>query len=211
MRTLFISLWLFCHSIVGFAAETTGASHHSVALEQVRTFIENQDYDQLGHVLRASIGTIDLQLFERVALQENCTPLYRAIQATQAIDQMNAELGINSAEIAEMCLFIETKLQDYIDREQYYIATKESALPRAIEYDPETKMTFIHLGVNGIDRVGKGSRKLVTKSIQYNTQKPEILACCTQTKNPIREMKITRLMQGSKGIVDAKAFTTHLE
>ena len=135
----------------------------------------------------------------------------RAALATKAILAIDQQLGLTASELVEISLFIETDFPKYYQNKEYYLSAQKTGLPRSLEYDPETGYRFIHLEAKNIPYLGKGGRKLVSKSILYDVVHPEIVARCQQTVPFDQELHIMKSLHGSKGVVQMRAVTEHEE
>jgi hypothetical protein len=184
------------------------------APKKLQTYLQEKDYKKLGALLQASFDRgLSADMVKKEAEKQSCIPLQNALLAVRKIKKLDKNLGLTSGQLLQLALFLETEWKDRIQNGCTYLLEKESGLPRILEYDPETKNSYIHLLKHGIDKLGSGFHKQVTKSILYDTQKPEIVANCrsdSDSKN-IREMKITRDLQGVRGIVEGKSFIQHQE
>lgn len=190
----------------------THSRSEALLIEKVKLCIKSKDYSRLGLVLRDSVGYyVTLQKIKQVAKSEGFAPLLRAVNTSETILKLNFELGLSPAELVQISLYIETTLPKQIRRNKNYLLIEETGLACDIEYDPVTKYRFIHLGKNNTRRIGQGAHKIVTKSIVYDKKSPEILARCRQSRVLDHELEITNKVQGLKGVVETRAYTTHQE
>lgn len=158
-----------------------------------------------------SLSLASKKLKQQVKKEKNPSRL-RALKASLACLQLNGKLGmkqfgVSEKELFQIALFIEIDLSKYIAEKKYYITPQESHLSCPIEYDPETRSCFIHLR----EILGGGAYKRVTRCIRYDVNTPEFFAACTQTVPMDKEIEMAKVLCGSKGLVQVKAFTTHIE
>lgn len=195
-----------------FASLCLQAEEANSVLLRLRQSIQMANHQELSRILRESVGqSITLQEVQTLAREEHSEPLLRAVKATQACLNLDARSGMTLAELLQIAFFIETKLASCVAEKKFYLKAKETGLARTIEYDPATKYRFIHLEMNNVPCIGGGAKKLVTKSILYDENAPEVLARCEQTAKFDRELKITKRLQGLPGIVEARAYTDRVE
>lgn len=144
---------------------------------------------------------------------KKCTtpPLEYALASCKKMEKLS-ETGVGEKDLLEIAFFIETKLKGHIDKSEYYLKGVKTGLSRTVEYDPKSKLTFIHLKChNGVKKLGKGYFKTVTKSIQYDREKPEIVAHSEQKGDASQEVDNLKKAKGIKGVIQAKAITMHEE
>lgn len=158
--------------------------------------------------IKASKDGFHSNKFKKLAAEVKNPILLKAVVASQEMKKLSSDLGISFAELLKISLFIETKMAHKVKQKGNYLGRSETGLARSVEYDPETKSTFIHLHTHGTSQIGKGRKKVVTKSILYHPTRPELLAHCS-TKIPMpKEIIALQKLQGLPGIVETKAFTS---
>lgn len=176
---------------------------HETWLQTVGSYALTGEWKQLGHIAKAAIDDeVSINDLLDLAQEIQVAPFLRALVATQNIRALSSDTGIAKSELFRIALFIETELDKAI--ELYgtnYLSRRKTGLERTLEYHPETKRLFIHLKDHGIDEVGRGVKKVVTKSILYDVENPEFVARCSSSSNMYEEMTALQYMQGSKGIV----------
>lgn len=174
-----------------------------VWLETIESYALSGQWRQLGHIAKAAIDdqvSINqiLELAERIQVE----PFLRALVATQNIRALHDDSGITKSELLRIALFIETELDEA--RQELgsdYLSRRKTGLERTVEYNPESKLVFIHLKDRGVDEVGRGVKKIVTKSILYDVENPQYAACCSSTYSMQNEIAALKYMQGASGIV----------
>ena len=187
-------------------------SYSKDTYKKFREYLLGKEYKKLGSLLKETLGKeLSLEQVKKSAKKYESTPLFNAVRALENIQKLDKNLGLKSGELLEISLFLETEWKKLVQKGYVYLQEKESGLPRILEYDPKTRNSYIHLLKNGIPKIGKGFHKEVTKSILYDSQNPEIVANCRSDSHPknLREMKITRALQGIHGIVEGKSFIRH--
>ncbi len=174
--------------------------------------IKSEDYNQIQTLIRNNCGTtITISKIEELAKTLKCEPLKQALTSCKKMQELKGT-KIEENELLEIALFIETKLKAHIDKKKYYLKSDKTGLSRTIEYDPKTKLTFIHLKChNGAKKLGTGFFKTVTKSIQYDHNKPEIVAHAEQKGTAHQEVKALKKAKGISGVIQAKSITLHKE
>jgi serine/threonine protein kinase len=143
--------------------------------------------------------------FEKIPQRSNDPRIQRARLAAKKMAALK-DTRISASELLKIAYFIETRLEKSIRRGKYYLPRKKTGLARSIEYDPETRQTFIHLQChNGLKELGRGYFKVVTKSILYSHEHPEVVAHTEQPGKETREIKLLKKIAGLKGLVQLKA------
>jgi serine/threonine protein kinase len=178
---------------------------------EIRDALQTHNYEMLQRLVGEYGKKIQLKRIEELAIEAQDLPLMRSIQAVRAIEGMKVKTALTRSELLQMALFIETKLASFVRKGKYYLPHYHTELARSIEYDPKTNLTFIHLGTKGIDRVGRGTKKTVTKSILYSPTAPDIVARCKQERSIPEEWVITKHLENTPGVIQALAFTSHME
>ncbi|MDB6081158.1 MAG: hypothetical protein JWO53_430 [Chlamydiia bacterium] len=180
------------------------------ASEKISKAILSKNYQALRKYISLNVPhVVTYQELQSIAVQLHFEPLLLAMQATDAIFQIETNLGLKREDVLQLALFIESDLKVWITEKRYYLTKSKTGLARTIEYDPKSRNTFIHLGTEGIEKIGEGWHKVVTKSILYSSEKPEIVANCRTSLEDKEEMNIIKSLQGIPGIVQGKAFITH--
>jgi serine/threonine protein kinase len=131
--------------------------------------------------------------------------------------QLRPNLGITKEELSSIVNYIETELPNAIQKGKYYLRKEETGLCRTIEYDPVSKLTFIHLKRHGINALGKGRYKRVTYSIKYDKTAPELVANCIliddgthRVKKSIQhELTVTTAYPDTEGLAATYAVGKH--
>jgi serine/threonine protein kinase len=128
--------------------------------------------EQVGTLIRDGLGkNISFKKLEELAKEygyANCT---HALDATKSLEKLdgNEQQQKNFLEVA---FFIETRLQQHIDKNEHFLFRRQTNLPFRVEYDPTTKRTFIHTR----QLVGKGFHKKTKKSYEYDRVNPQLIA-----------------------------------
>ncbi len=177
--------------------------------EELRQILETKSSRQLRKYVERFYGkSVTEKYLTKLALEYQNTKLQRAISASRALHKLSGT-GLSKKEILLLSLFIENELGEFIAKKQYYLSAKKLHIPRTVEHDPETKLTFIHLGTNKVQEIGRGYQKIVTKSILYDIQNPEIVANCETSSNISREVNLMKEVKNFPGLVETRAFTKH--
>lgn len=184
------------------------------AIQKIQRAVRSHRYVALGKILKQNIGkTVSLEKVREIAREEKSLPLLRAINAVKAM-RMQTSLpkslpGLMEKDFLQTALFIETALQSHIRKNTFYFPKEQTGLTSALEYDPVSKKTFIVLEDSQETRLGKGAHKIVTKAILYQGKNSEIIARGLQTNVKVRELSITKRLQGRDGLMDTVACTKY--
>jgi hypothetical protein len=128
-------------------------------------------------------------------------PTFTAYKLTK----LDTGIQIPFDQALKLSLFIENDLPRFIAQNIYFLPTSDTRLKFPIEHDPETHLTFIHLGECKEAYIGRGRFKTVTKSILYDSNEPIIVANC-ETESPCsEEIAITQTLQGKNGLAKVYA------
>jgi len=191
------------------------SSLNAVVTEDVKVRIYSdlkaKKYEPLGSFLQVKVGQKEISLSEvrKIALLAKSTPLLQALTATADFAKQSKSLGLSVGDFLQIALFIETELQGYIAKGHHYLPKSDTGLSRTIEYDPQTRGTFIVVDGTKSAYLGEGARKKVYKSIFYNEAKPKIVARAEQRGGMTNELNITKRLRGSPGIFSMEGFGEH--
>lgn len=196
-----------------------------------KTKVENSVKDPLAQQVRLEAQRLEVQQaiahLEREKMEQEKHPwatverltecrevhgdevVTRALEISQNIWKVANKLALKKPELFEIVLYIETKLPAKIEDKKYYLKKEKTGLARTIEYDPQSKLTFIHLKTHGIDRLGKGWHKKVTKSIMYDAKNPEIVANSTFMDDGDEEIRTVKKIKNQPGLAHTYAITEH--
>ena len=206
---LFFALSLFFPNIC--CAKKAGLKKQKIESfkNEFRQHIENQDFLRASAlIMKERKKGMPLYIMKRAAKKENAAPICNAFKATKSLSELKEKTALSTDELLYLSLYIETKLPYAVKKKGPYLSRKSTNLARTIEYDPETKKVFIHLKHHGgVERIGKGSKKMVTKSILYDKKKPEVVANCTTFKTIPLEIVTVKELDGVKGLVEVRAIT----
>lgn len=180
----------------------------AVWLDTIATYAKAGKWHELGHLARAAIeDRVTMNELLEVAQMTQVEPFLRAVVATQNMRALPGDAGIAKSELFRIALFIETQINDAIEEiGNSYLSRRKTGLDRSIEVDPEANLVFIHLKDHGVDEIGHGVKKVVTKSILYDVENPELVARCTSNYSMHNEVVALKVMQGSKGIVKLHSY-----
>lgn len=177
-------------------------------IHTLKNYIRAQDWHLLGLMVRAAMDDcINVSELENLASEMNCQPFSRAILATKNIRTLAPKLSVSKGELFRMALFLETELEDAVSTTGNYLSRKKTGFACTIEFDPETKNSFIHLAKDTKNHLGSGVQKQVSRSILYNADKPEMIACCTSANAMRGEIEALKKMQNASGVVKLHAVT----
>ncbi len=136
-----------------------------------------------------------------------CMPLV-CMSATALDVKTRRKIGLTKRDLSEISRFIQSELPQYVERKIYYLSPARTHLARAIEYDPQTKETFVILKGRKC-LIGKGKKKKVYLALRYHEKDFEIVARGEQTLPIERELEMTKKAQGMKGLFVTYGMTQH--
>jgi serine/threonine protein kinase len=114
----------------------------------------------------------------------------RVMQIALKLSQL--QTGMTLDELTSLVRYIEA-LREGKPTSRYYIRKEAAKIPRTIEIDPVTKRIFIHLKSHNIAKIGNGRHKTVTKSILYDPEQPQYVACAVMLDNELAREELALL------------------
>lgn len=135
------------------------------------------------------------------------TPFSEAYKATQAILQLK-KTGLDFKTVFPIAFFKETHMLDALI-EKGVLFLPEARFGRELQWDPETKSLFIHCGTHGVRRIGIGHQKVVTKTVLYDKEHPQVLARGLTERNIQHEVEAMKAFLHEDGIISGVAFLEH--
>lgn len=183
---------------------STGQSHSSL-----RSLIEDGNWSEVGHLVKkkAERHEISLKDLQMVALSFQNTPFFNAVLATKKILSMQEKTGLSLSVAFPIALFAETSLNHEVEKGKTF--WNSSRFGRELQYDRSNKHLFIHLGTHGVKPVGIGRMKVVTKTILYDRENPEVMAHGVSEAGCKREMYAMKKLKGVPNTLQAQALMTH--
>lgn len=176
--------------------------------KKLRFCASRGDWHQFGDLAtKAAKRGIHSGKLRKIAQKVDTPALNAAIRTSEKIRKLSPDLGISFAELVQISLFIDNELPRQIRRKGNYLSRRVTGLPRPIEYDVQSGLTFIHLKTNGTPEIGRGRKKTVTKSILYDASRPILVANCSSHIPMPKEVFALEQLQGLPGIVETKAVT----
>jgi serine/threonine protein kinase len=190
---------------ISFAYANEQPLQQNLLLHQLQSDLQAKRFEAVDKVLVQSAGSkISLVDLDNLAKKEHYTPLERAVSATKAMQRFHKDIGMSKRDLFRIAYWFETHPFPK-ESGSIYLPKRKTGLSRTIEYDPKTGLRFI-----SSDKViGSGAYKVVTKALLYDPKHPELIARCEQCYDArhCREFELTRRLQGSPGVVEARAFT----
>jgi len=178
-------------------------------IKTIREDIENKSWENVG--IQVSQGLLASEIsfgnLEKIASLYPSSPFEKALQASSSILSLLEPTGLTAEKTFPIALFAETDLQKEIQMKKFYWSKQKFG--RELQYDPETKSFFIHLGTHGIKPLGIGRKKVVTKTIRYDRERPEIMARGLTRCNVKKEMQAMEWLRTLPGILEAEALMHH--
>ncbi len=195
------------HQTSSHTRELTSSQHQRMDL--IRRLIDSKAWAEISKQVRigAKSREITLHDLQTLALTYPGTPFALAVFGTKNILSLSEKTGLPFQVAFPIALFAETTLADEIARGTLFWS--DHRFGRELQYDPETHQFFIHLGTKGVEAIGEGRKKVVTKTILYDRSQPEVLARgCTEWDITSEFTAMSRL-ESSPCVLHAKALMRH--
>lgn len=128
-------------------------------------------------------------------------PIDRARRAASAMFQLGS-LGVPQDELFKIALYIETTGKELAASGRRFFAREETGLQHCLWRDSHSKQFYIRLDHQ---HLGSGYHKVVTKAVQYDAEKPQLVAHCGYFDDPKKEIHILKRLQGTRGICEFRA------
>ncbi len=176
----------------------------------LQDYAKGKQWRMLGHMTKTALTEISQRDLQKIANGSDCHEFKNAVKASMKMQAFAKEAKVSFADLVQMALFIEAEIDTVAAKKGNYISRAVTGFARSIEIDPETRRSFIHLRSRGIKILGKGYKKIVTKSIMYDAKKPQIVAHCTSIAPMQDEMKALETVHGMPGVLKVHAYTTRI-
>ena len=209
--SLFFSFLMFSNSTL--LAKSLSVAEERDTILKIESAVKGNNYLLLGQILKKNVGkTITLTKVKQIASRLNSGKLLSAVNSSKELfgHKIN-RFGLTRNDFLQTALFIESKLAEYTEKKQYYLKKDKTKLPCSLDYDPETRSTFIILPTSSGNFLGEGANKVVTRSIFYNQGHPEVVARALQTRVKKDEMRMMRTVHGLQGVFNVLACTKYEE
>jgi len=198
-------------SFLVYRARSLGlrSSEYVSAIEEFQGALKGQDWQK-------TIACARRGLKKRVLTREDIeqaaviSPVMSdALSATDALLSLKEKTGLHFSEAFPIVLFAQTQLSQDLEKGVHY--WPESKYGRELQFDPQRKRLFIHLGTNGVKRIGKGTIKMVTKTILYDPVSPEVMARGEARSKMRNERLAMELVEGLPCVQQIEAFMHHYD
>jgi serine/threonine protein kinase len=178
-------------------------------LASIANLIEEKRWKEVAHSVKEGTWKDNLTIedLEPLASQYPNSPFSNAVLGTKNILSLNEKTGLGLYTLFPIAIFAETSLADEVLKGKHFF--QESLFGRELQYDPETKRFFIHLGTKGVKPIGEGRKKIVTKTVLYDRLHPAVMARGVAACDIRKEMDAMRALKGLPGLVEAQALMTH--
>jgi len=178
-------------------------------MSAIREAIATRSWQKVStHVSRGFASSdIAFSHLEKIAAEDPSSPFANALQATSSILSLPEPTGLTAKITFPIALFAETDLYNVVKKKHFYLS--EKMFGRELQYDPQTKSFFIHLGTHGISPLGIGRKKVVTKTILYDREHPEVMARGLTKCNVKKEMAAMEELRGLPSLLEAQALMRH--
>lgn len=176
---------------------TAGSSQHHHLAPVKKASFQARSVTQTSHTWATS------QRLATIERKYGADTVNRVIQACERMWELKKDLGIAEHDLFKLSLFIETKLITRIQKGKFYLSSEQTKLAKSIEYDPKTKLVFIH----HFGKIGEGWHKKVYTSIKYDTSHPELVARCVVDLDDAskKEIAIVKKLKDEPGIAKTYA------
>ncbi len=186
-------------------------SHQTKAINEtlLRRLIEECKWSALSHAVKSGIQkhNITLRDLQMLALSHPGTPFFNAVLATKNIMSLPVQTGLSLTVAFPIALFAETSMISEVEKGKHFWDSHRFG--RELQYDRDHKHLFIHLGTHGVKPVGIGRMKVVTKTILYDRQNPEVMARGVSEAGCKREMYAMKKLVGLPHVLEAQALMRH--
>jgi serine/threonine protein kinase len=171
--------------------------------------IEEKKWEELSsRVIYTKNPDKALPILESLATEYKESPFAQSYEGAKKILAVE-NTGLSFSTIFPILLFYHTTLPDEIQKKVYF--WPESRFGRELQYDPETKFFFIHLGTKEIPPLGIGKKKVVSKSILYNSESPKIVARGCSSSPSDHELEAMHALNNLYGVIPSIAEMTHID
>lgn len=176
---------------------------------KVRHAVHNHQWKKVYDLLHKYLPKHSVRNSQLDALAEEypLSPFARALFASKKILALPEKTGLQYETIVPIALFAETFLHEKIARKKYIFP--QSKYGRLLQYDPQSKKFFIHLETHGVKPIGFGKSKIVTKTILYHSEHPEVMAHGVTAKDITKESNAMRDLAGVPCLLQAEALLSH--
>jgi len=175
--------------------------HKADAIKLFQFYIQSEKWNDLAKDVARGLQkkAVSIQDLEKLA-SENPSSLF-ATALTSAKRLATVKTGLKEHDLIPIAILAESTIAS--KPEKQFWASKEFGTE--LQYDPETNSFFIHLK----QKLGEGRKKIVTKTLRYDRENPELFARGTTTFNIKDEMEAMRALKGLPCLLEAKALMTH--
>jgi len=175
--------------------------HKEDAIKLFRTYIQSENWNNLAKDIARGLHkkAVSIQDLETLAA-ENPSSLF-ATALTSAKRLATCKTGLKEHDLVPIAILAESTIACKPGKQ--FWESKEFGTE--LQYDPETNFFFIHLD----KPLGEGRKKIVTKTLRYDRENPELFARGTTTFNIKDEMDAMRALKGLPCLLEAKALMTH--
>jgi serine/threonine protein kinase len=171
--------------------------------------IEEKKWEELSsRVIYTKNPDKTLSILESLATEYKESSFAQSYEGAKKILTVE-NTGLSFSTIFPILLFYHTTLPDEIQKKVYF--WPESRFGRELQYDPETKFFFIHLGTKEIPPLGIGKKKVVSKSILYNAGNPKIVARGCSKSPSDHEAEAMHALNNLYGVIPSVTEMTHMD
>lgn len=171
-------------------------------------YMQEKNYKQFGKTAKQALKKgLSKRSFQKLVAQSDEATVKKALIAAKAMCKRCKNIGITLPDLFQISMFIETEMPKQLKKEpeKLYFSRVHTGLTRSIQYDPHSKLVFIHLKSHGVCALGKGARKKVTRSILYSTKNPKVVAHCHTAYRIDNEIQAAIDLRGKKGLQEVFA------
>jgi len=177
-------------------------------ISELQTLCDHNNWSDLNSAIMAHLKkkTLSSRDIYELANANPGTIYSRAMSGTKKILSMNEKTGLDFKTLLPIALYAEEIMANSNSQDLFVNAKR---FKRELQFDPNSHSFFIHLGTHGVKPLGEGRKKLVTRTVKYDTHRPEMMARGTTTCNMKKEMVAMRALKGLPGLLDAEALMLH--
>lgn len=207
MKKIFLIGAVFCTIVLGLVVYFFQGKYYSP--QCLSQLIEEKKWEDLSSAV-GYVAKYDktLQNFEFLTTKYPNSAFSQAYLGSKKILAIEGT-GLSFSTIFPILLFYHTTLSDEIDQKICF--WPESRFGRELQYDPETKFFFIHLGIKEIPPLGIGAKKVVSKTILYNGESPKIFARGCSTSSLDHERDAMHAVNNLYGVIPSIAEMNHID
>lgn len=174
---------------------------------KVQELLRRQKWVELRTSIRKALQMkkVSLDFLEKIALEEHSEKLQEVIASARGLISLKKSANIADWEAYSLSSFILQELPKYLGKRVTFFDLKKYGIERDVQFDKSSNKVYIHLGTNGVKKIGEGFQKVVTKTIQFHPTTPVVMALAETTADISNEIDTLRAVKGRPGVLQAVA------